>query len=166
MKKGFTLIELLVVVLIIGILSAVALPQYTKAVEKSRMVQALSLFQPLRQAVDAYVLAAGYGRVELVGKPSSVASAELDVDVEKLANCQSGQDRCQGKDFSYDVWCTGVSCHISICREKPNEEPYCLRNSKSESTSVWSKTCEAYTDEGYAMCKSLEPQGWDLDDER
>ena len=55
-KKGFTLIELLVVVLIIGILSSVALPQYQKTVLKSRAAEAWSTLGTIRTAVDAYCL--------------------------------------------------------------------------------------------------------------
>ena len=55
-KKGFTLIELLVVVLIIGILSSVALPQYTKAVEKSRLAGVWSTLGSLRKATNVYFL--------------------------------------------------------------------------------------------------------------
>ena len=59
MKRGFTLIELLVVVLIIGILSGVALPQYEKAVMKSRYSNLMATVNALGTAEELYYMANG-----------------------------------------------------------------------------------------------------------
>ncbi len=58
-NRAFTLIELLVVVLIIGILASIALPQYQKAVEKSKASQALAVIRSVAAAQEAYFMANG-----------------------------------------------------------------------------------------------------------
>lgn len=65
--KGFTLIELLVVVLIIGILSSLALPQYTRAVWKARTAPLRLALAEVKRAEQEYKLANGE-------MPSSVAA--------------------------------------------------------------------------------------------
>jgi type IV pilus assembly protein PilE len=55
-KKGFTLIEVLIVVIILGILATLALPQFTKTVERAKRSEALTNIAAVQTGLKIYVL--------------------------------------------------------------------------------------------------------------
>ncbi|WP_428897264.1 prepilin-type N-terminal cleavage/methylation domain-containing protein [Parelusimicrobium proximum] len=97
-NNGFTLIELLVVVLIIAILAAVALPQYTAAVEKSRGAEGFVNIKAMSQAVAAY-------RLQFDDMPTSLD--DLTVTLPGTKTTHNGFDARKTNNFTFYLHSNG-----------------------------------------------------------
>ena len=71
-QKGFTLIELMIVVAIIGVLAAIAMPQYNKYVARTQVAEAFALLGPVKQALTLYYQENG----KLPGPPNQADALE------------------------------------------------------------------------------------------
>ena len=153
---GFTLIELLVVVLIIGILSAVALPQYEMAVTKARVATILPAMRRWYDALTLYKVENGYYCTE--GWCPDGAALGVSWPSSEFSNCPHGDEECWGKKwycFANEEHAGAVVCEtrwlgddaVSITLYQQQDELYPLLAGK--------RTCLPYTEKGIRICKAL-----------
>ncbi len=104
MQKGFTLVELLIVVVIVGVMVAIALPQYKRATERGRMMEGIANLRAVTDYMNAqYVLndfsypsTVNTGNMDLVqsryflAPAVSVSNSNNTVEVTMTRNTSSG----------------------------------------------------------------------------
>ena len=137
-SKGFTLLELLVVVLIIGILAAIALPQYQMAVGKARFSELKTITKAIQQAEERYYMIHNtYAPLE-----TSEGIKKLDIELPERSNCLIWG----GNDFPF-IRCCKKIFNINTCLYSNRETGIpskCMSYSK-DANSPSNRVCQKET---------------------
>ena len=156
-KQAFTLIELLVVVLIIGILAAVALPQYQKAVYKSRYATLKNLVKSVADAEEIYYLANGKYTGDLteldIELPAGTEADETTSDEEEIIETDRfypwGKCTLEVSSSKQEFYCRNTDIEMSYqMRFLHSNQPgvrYCNVYVEDKTTSVQARICQGET---------------------
>ncbi len=126
MKKGFTLLELLVVILMIGILAAIAVPQYSRSVRRAEMVEGLAHGKTIYDAALRYKSVNGEAPTDFnqldIGFAGVNITGATFVDGNFTYTLSSNYTGVKSKLGGYDLYMffptvssTGVSAPIQCC---------------------------------------------------
>ena len=146
---GFTLIELLVVVLIIGILSAVALPKYEIAVEKSRATEGITLARNIALANQAYYMANGTWAEDINDLDLEFPGEDSVGGETPTANKETKNFSCRATGNS-----EGTRGYIAVCRRTGPKYTYAIvyhRDNPSQAICLTNNGIEA----NVKMCRAL-----------
>ena len=144
MRTGFTLIELLVVVLIIGILSAIALPQYEKTVERARAAEGLQMVASIARANEVYKLSTG-------SYATDISMLDIDIPGSNIITTPAKDPRKETKLFQYGTRAYSyLNSSKAIAHRLPQEEKYSLVV-LTDNTII----CYPHTPEYQDFCRSL-----------
>ncbi len=150
-RKGFTLIELLVVVLIIGILAAVAVPQYQVAVAKSRLATYMLLVKSLVEAEESYYLANGHYTDDLTALDVEPPNEGCTYKVSEWGNYY----RCA--DFSIGVYNDASNVQVQLRNSKQTYIAYLQYFTDEGNKKKGDIFCFSKGETARNVCRSLGP---------
>ena len=143
-RLGFTLVELLVVVLIIGILAAVALPQYNKAVYRSKYVSLYHLIDALAKAEEAYYLENGTYTSQFDSLVLEMNGGKKDSAYPAGNVWRWDWGTCFLQGGNHAIHCTNEKINMGISFELPNEK-HCRVLGTTDKTEWRNSICKAET---------------------
>jgi len=145
LKHGFTLLELLVVVLIIGILAAIALPQYKMATGKTKLSELKTITRTLNEAASIYFLTHGAYTDKLNNLDVQIPQGDISCAVYLSDNNVSCSRNIFGVTIAYYVKKQSnkpVFCYvIGSSSQKHPANILCAQDTNSTNPTCWESNC-------------------------